>query len=119
MYQRLYEEIAEEASDRIREDERRAFRHCIGLMAAAQKAGVGSRESVEAIFFLTRLWSVLMEDLAHPENALPVELKARLISIGIWMLKNAENIRMGQGKDFRPLIDVSESIYDGLKGRKC
>ena len=119
MYQRLYEEIAEEASDRIREDERRAFRHCIGLMKEAQKAEPGSCQSVEAIFFLTRLWGVLLEDLAHPENGLPAELKARLISIGIWMLKSAEAIRSGQVKDFRPLIDVSEAIYEGLKGRTC
>jgi flagellar protein FlaF len=114
MYNQFYEEVAEEASDRIRQDEQRAFRHCIGLLEKARKAGNGTRESIEAIFFLNRLWGVLMEDLASSSNELPEELRAKLISIGIWILRYAEELRNGRLSDFMPLIEVSECISKGL-----
>jgi flagellar protein FlaF len=114
MYQQLYEEVAEEATNKIRDDERRAFRHSIALLNEAKKSGPGTKEAVEALFFLNRLWGVLLEDLASPENALPRDLKAKLISIGIWILRHAEDIRTGKKQDFQALIDVSESISMGL-----
>lgn len=114
MYQQLYDEVAQEASHRIRQDEQRAFRHSIGLMEKARKAGQNSRESVEAIFFLNRLWGVLLEDLSSRQNELPEDLRAKLISIGIWILRYAEDIRRGKKSDFLPLIEVSECICKGL-----
>lgn len=118
MYEQLYEEVAQEASHRIRQDEQRAFRHSIGLMEKARKAAPGSRESVEAVFFLNRLWGVLLEDLASRENELPEDLRAKLISIGIWVLRYSEDIRLGKKHDFVPLIEVSECIYSGLEQQK-
>ena len=100
MYQQLYEEVAQEASLRIRQDEQRAFRHAIGLMEKARKSGVGSRESVEAIFFLNRLWGVLLEDLSRRDNELPDDLRAKLISIGIWILALRRRNSSGQEVGF-------------------
>jgi flagellar biosynthesis activator protein FlaF len=117
MYQQLYEEVAQEASERIRQDEQRAFRHAISLLQKAHKAQPHSREAVEALFFVNRLWGVLLEDLAHEENELPADIRARLISIGIWILKYAEEIRLGKKSDFLPLIEISESISRGLDQR--
>ncbi|MFT3672946.1 flagellar biosynthesis regulator FlaF [Aestuariivirga sp.] len=114
MYQQLYEEVAQEASHRIRQDEQRAFRHSIGLMEKARKAGANSREAVEAIFFLNRLWGVLLEDLSRRDNELPDDLRAKLISIGIWILRYAEELRQGKKSDFLPIIEVSECISKGL-----
>ncbi|MCA0432950.1 MAG: flagellar biosynthesis regulator FlaF [Proteobacteria bacterium] len=114
MYQQFYSEVAEEASDRIRQDEQRAFRHSIGLLAAARDKGPGSREAVEALFFLNRLWGVLLEDLASSENALPADVRAKLISIGIWILRYAEEMRVGKKRDVQPLIEISETICKGL-----
>jgi flagellar biosynthesis activator protein FlaF len=118
MYQQIYDEVAQEASQRIREDERRAFSHAIDLMQKAKSSGPNSRESVEALFFVNRLWGILLEDLAHEENELPADIKARLISIGIWILRYAEDMRLGKKTDFSPLIEVSESISKGLDQRK-
>lgn len=114
MYQQYYNQVAEEASDRIRDNERKALRHSIMLLNKAKKTGPRSREGVEAVFFLSRLWGVLLEDLASSENALPIELRAKLISIGIWMLRYAEGIRRGTETDLQPLVEISESICAGL-----
>lgn len=115
MYQALYAEMAGETAETIRDNERQAFERSIQLLELAQARGRGSLESVKALLFASQLWAVLMEDLAHPENALPDDLKASIISIGIWMLRRAEDIRQGRTDDFRTMIDVSRSISQGLK----
>ncbi len=115
MYQSIYSEMAAETTATIRDSERQAFERSIALLKDAQIKGRGSRESVEALLYLSKLWAILLEDLAHPENGLPEDLRANLISIGIWMLRRAEEIRLGKQEDFRPLIDVSETICHGLR----
>ena len=56
-----------------------------------------------------------MDDLANPENELPEALRAGLISIGIWMVKEIELIRSGKASDLRAMIEITEIIRDGLK----
>lgn len=114
MYETTYMEMLEEKTEQIRENERRAFDTAIDLLRRAQRSGRGSRDSVEALLFVNRLWTVLMEDLADHGNGLPEALRASLISIGIWVLRRSEDIRQGQVDDFSALIEVSETIRNGL-----
>lgn len=114
MYQSLYSEMVADTTANIRENERLAFERSISLLKAAQTEGRGSRQSVEALLFTNRLWSLLLEDLAGDGNGLPDSLKASLISIGIWILRRTEDIRQGKTDDFTALIEVSESIHKGL-----
>jgi flagellar protein FlaF len=118
MYQHLYEEIASETSARIRQNEIRAFDHAIALLRSAIKSGKGTRESVEALFFLNRLWTTIIEDLSEPGNAYPDELKANLISIGIWVLRQAEDLRQGRQDNFQSVLDINQMIRDGLGTRQ-
>ncbi len=115
MYKKLYDEVAGETSTKIRQNEVSALDHSIKLMRVAESKGSGTRESVEAMFFVSRLWGVFLEDLASAENLLPQELKAKIISIGIWALKYVEAVRQGKRKGFQPLIEVSEIILKGLR----
>lgn len=115
MYQAGYAEVLDDASDMARSHERRAFDRAIELLGAAQTRGRRSHEAIEALLFVTRLWNLMLEDLASPENGLPVELKASLISIGIWVLKEAERIRREESDNFAGLIEICESIRSGLK----
>jgi flagellar protein FlaF len=46
---------------------------------------------------------------------LPLNLRADLISIGIWVLKEAERIRMRHSDNFQGIADVITIIRDGLK----
>ena len=117
MYQSLYSEMAAETTESIRENERAAFERSRRLLELAKAKGRGSRQSVEALLFVSRLWSILLEDLATEGNDLPNALRASLISIGIWMLRRAEDIRQGREEDFTSLIDVSRTIRNGLERR--
>ena len=83
--------------------------------ASRADKGPGSRELVDALFYYRRLWSIFMDDLANPENELPEELRAGLISIGIWMVKEIELIRSGKANDLTAMIEITEIIRDGLK----
>lgn len=116
MFETTYMAMLEDTTDQIRDNERRAFDTAIALLRRAQSSGRGTRDSVEALLFVNRLWTILLEDLADPGNGLPDSLRASLISIGIWVLRRTEDIRQGQVEDFSALIEVSESIRRGLEG---
>ncbi|WP_062014301.1 flagellar biosynthesis regulator FlaF [Aureimonas sp. AU4] len=115
MYQFSYAEVAQESSASAREREREAFDHMIASLERAQAAGTRSREATEAIYAARNLWSILVEDLANPENALPEELRASLISIGLWVMREAEAIRLGRVDSFDAMIEVTTMIRDGLE----
>jgi flagellar protein FlaF len=59
--------------------------------------------------------SGFVEDLASPDNQLAEELRANLISIGIWIIKESERIRQRESDNFQGIIDISIIIRDGLK----
>jgi flagellar biosynthesis activator protein FlaF len=114
MHRALYTEILDDSSADARDRERQAIERSIDLLNTARKAGTGSRQAIEALHYLDRLWSLLLDDLANAENRLPKELRASLISIGIWILREIEEIRNERTKSFKGLIDVSEIICKGL-----
>ena len=115
MYQFSYAEVLDETPRGARERERQAIERSIESLEAADKAGVRSREAIEALLFVRRLWGVLIEDLADTENDLPQALRADLISIGLWVMREAEQIRLEKSANFKGIIEVSATIRDGLK----
>jgi flagellar protein FlaF len=115
MYKFSYAEVLEDAPQAARERERQALEHCIGLLRAADERGPQSREAAEALLFLRRLWTTLIEDLANPENDLPQALRADLISIGLWVMREADDIRLEKSTSFKDLIEVCAAISEGLK----
>lgn len=114
MYQFSYAEVLDETPQGARQRERQAIERSIELLQAADKAGPQSREAVEALHFARKLWAILVEDLAKPENDLPQKLRADLISIGLWLMREAEEIRLDKSTNFKGMIEVSETIRDGL-----
>lgn len=115
MYQFAYSDVMEGAVSTAREREKRILERSIELLKAAQEAGPKSQEATHAIIFVRRVWQVMLDDLGREDNALEKDLKANLISIGIWILRECEAIRLEQSSDFAGLIEVSEAICDGLK----
>ncbi len=110
-----YREVAEDDAGAARAAERRAIARSIDMMRRAEERGRNSRESVEALYYVHRLWSVLVEDLASPENRLPPSLRAELISIGLWVLREVDDIRNNDRRGFTGLIETSNVILEGLR----
>jgi flagellar biosynthesis activator protein FlaF len=115
MYEFAYNEVIEDSCQTMRARERQAMDRVIAMLRAAQEKGPHSRERVDALFYLRRLWTIFLDDLKDPNNELPDQLRAGIISIGIWMNKEIDRVRGGQTNDLTPMIEINQLIRDGLK----
>jgi flagellar protein FlaF len=115
MYQFSYADIQADSVSDARDRERQLLDRSILLLSEAQGAGPASKEAIEALHFTNRLWTTIIEDLGSEDNALSSELRANLISIGLWVLREAEEVRKGRSDNFEGLIEVSQIIRDGIK----
>jgi len=115
MYEFAYNEVIEDSRQTMRARERQAMDRVIAMLRTAQEKGPGSRERVEALFYLRRLWMIFLNDLNDPNNELPEQLRAGIISIGIWMMKEIDRVRGGATNDLTPMIEINALIRDGLR----
>ena len=115
MYQFSYAEVQTDSVADARDRERQLLTRSIDLLVEAREHGPGSMQAVEALHFLNRIWTTLIQDLGSSENELPQELRANLISIGLWLLREAEEVRQGRSTNFEGLIEVSQIIRDGIQ----
>ncbi|MBC7313193.1 MAG: flagellar biosynthesis regulator FlaF [Rhizobium sp.] len=115
MYQFSYAEIMEDGVADAKDRERQALTRSIELLTLARQEEGYTRQAIEALFYTRRVWIRLIEDLKQPENQLDAELRANLISIAIWILKECDRIRKRQSTNFQGIIDVTTIIRDGLK----
>ena len=114
MFHQSYLDTIEDSRELTRSREQEAFRNAIRAMEKAQAEPGDAATRARAIFEIGRLWSFLLEDLASSENAYPPELRAQLISIGIYVLRQCENLRKDDSAEFSGLIEISRSIEQGL-----
>ncbi|MEZ5899398.1 MAG: flagellar biosynthesis regulator FlaF [Hyphomicrobiaceae bacterium] len=116
MYRLAYSEVASDGLKEHRYSEREVLLKSISMMERAEQQGIKSLETIEATHFVARLWCHLIDDLGGADNSLAIELRAQLISIGLFMIKTADEIRNGKQKSFRSMIEITASIAEGLKG---
>ncbi len=69
----------------------------------------------QAVIANQRLWGTLSEDLMQDSNALPVALRAQLISLGEFVRRHSLSV-LGGRASIVPLIDINTSIMKGLRG---
>lgn len=85
------------------------------LMEAAKCDPLDFRGRVDALDWNRRVWSVLADDCAHPDNKLPPQLRASIISLAIWVGKHTTAVIRRQ-EEIEPLIEVNRMIMQGLAG---
>ena len=115
MYQFSYADIQTDSVADAKDREKQLLSRSIDMLSAAQHSGLKSQQAIEAIHFMTRVWTSFVEDLGSEENALPTDLRANLISIGLWVLREGEEVRQGRSENFEGLIEVSQIIRDGIQ----
>ena len=94
--------------------EREAFEQSVVMLEAAERAGTGSQVARDAAAYLHRLWGFLIEDLGRPENDLPAELRAGLMSLGLWTMRELTRVDQAEPANFMLLKHVSRSMAAGL-----
>lgn len=116
MYNLSYTETMDEicADERLNEVE--ALNIVIAKLETARAKGARSVEAIDALYYTRRLWAFFMENLADEANALPTTLRAELISVGIWVVKEAERLRQDEIESFDDLIQINGIIRDSLNG---
>ncbi len=72
-------------------------------------------EVAHAVNDNSRLWGVLAADLMNDDNALPVPLRAQLLSLAQFVRKHSLIVLAGKAS-VEPLIDINTSIMRGLRG---
>jgi flagellar protein FlaF len=92
----------------VREQEAEVFRHVNAALRRAREAGGVAR--TRALADTVRLWNAVLDLLGDPENELPAELRAAIISVGLAARREARS----DEPDFDFLITVHENIAAGL-----
>ena len=61
-----------------------------------------------------KLWRIILTDLVNPDNKLPDDVKAGLISLAMWVERHSGKV-LRQEAAIDVLIEVNEQIIDGLR----
>ncbi len=63
-----------------------------------------------------KLWVALRSDLASSDNPLPTDLKARLVSLSLWVDRQISAFLAGDG-GIEEIVAVNRSVVAGLSGQ--
>lgn len=86
------------------------------LMDAEQADASDLKGRMKALHWNRRLWTTLATDCASPENRLPTQLRANIISLSIWVDKHTSEVMQKQAA-IQPLIDINRIIMQGLSNQ--
>ena len=109
-----YEAVVDESGHEARGRERQALSLGIDRLERLQGARFSREDLVESLLYVRRLWTIFIEDLAHPENGLPEKLRADIISIGLWVVKESDRLREERSNEVMQLIEINRLIRDAL-----
>ncbi|MEM9575698.1 MAG: flagellar biosynthesis regulator FlaF [Pseudomonadota bacterium] len=68
----------------------------------------------EALHENNKLWTTLAADVAHPDNQLPKELKARVLYLAEFTRQHSAKVMQKQDNAV-PLLEINAAILKGLK----
>jgi flagellar biosynthesis activator protein FlaF len=92
----------------VREQEAELFRDVNAALRRGRDAGGAAQ--VRALADVIRLWNVVIDLVGDPENALPADLRAAIISVGFAVRREAQRAE----PDFDFLVTINENIAAGL-----
>src|SRR4051794_8546549 len=96
-------------TESLRKLELRMFRQITTLLEIAGKDKGLTPRLINAVDRNRTMWLTLVSDLADDKNQLPNDLKAKLISIGFWVVRHPSDVLRGQ-ETVDELIEVNRSI---------
>ncbi len=97
-----------------RQTEYRLFGQVTRALLDAEKLDKSKiAERMEALDWNRRMWSVLAADCSVEGNGLPVQVRANIISLSIWVNKHTSLVMRGN-EEIGPLIEINRIIMQGL-----
>lgn len=83
------------------------------MLRRAVEGGPG-RDRIAAVHKNNELWTILAADLASPENGLPDDVKAGLLSLAAFSLRHGHQALAGTA-GIEALIDMNMALMRGLR----
>ena len=107
---RAYDAAATHRSQSVQEAD--VFSRATGALKAARDSGPLPR--IRAIADTRRLWLTVEDLMRDPLNALPQELRASIVSVGLAVQREMDR----DSPDFDFLIAINENIAAGLRDQR-
>lgn len=104
---------AQEIAATPRATEYRLMSQITGELIAAREAGLTGAVLMPALHRNRCAWSTFSTLCASPENQLPEDLRARIISIALWVERHTSDVVRGR-ESIDDLILVNRAIIEGL-----
>lgn len=82
-------------------------------MSDARTKPTAMAEVMDALNWNNQVWDTFVEDVGTEGNMLPRELRAAIVSLGIWVSRETGLVTSGEG-DIEALISVNKAIMRGL-----
>ncbi|TCM17713.1 flagellar protein FlaF [Novosphingobium sp. PhB165] len=96
-----------------RSTEYRLMTQITSEMIAARDAGLRGVKLMPALHRNRMVWGTFANICAIPGNRLPDDLRATIISIGLWVSRYTSDVMAGRD-EIDDLIDVNRAILNGL-----
>jgi len=103
----------QQAVETPRDLEIRAISHITSQLMEANKAAAEPMTRIRALNGNVRLWSLLMQYLSEPENALPDTIKASYISLGMFAHRTSL-AALSTATDLSTLITINTDVLEAL-----
>lgn len=85
------------------------------LMAAAESDPKDFTTRIDALAWNRQVWSTLAGACREPDNALPVQVRANIVSLSLFVSRHSSKVMTGD-EDFETLIDLNRMMMQGLGG---
>ena len=109
-------QVAQRQNMTPREAEAMAFTKAAQMLDDAQKNPSDHALFSQALRFNNLLWTIMQADITSPENKLPNEIKANIMSLSIFVDKQTTKaIRSKDKEDLSILITINRNLAMGLR----
>lgn len=88
------------------------------LRAAALNSRKDFAPYASALHDNLKLWTTLATDVAHPDNALPDDLRGRIFWLAEFVSAETRKLLKGDG-DVAVLIEINAAVLKGLRGQEA
>jgi flagellar protein FlaF len=88
-----------------------------GEMMDAETAGLKGAMLMQPLHRNREMWSAFATDCGATGNGLPNELRAQIISLGLWVERFTSDVVAGR-EPIGELISLNRTVMDGLRGQR-
>lgn len=110
-------QAARSRAETPRAAEHRLLSQITGEMMDAEAAGLKGVPLVPTLHRNREMWSVFMTDCGAPGNGLPAELRASIISLGLWVQRFTSDVIAGR-EPIGELIALNRTMMEGLTSQR-